>query len=69
VNQEWTDEELATLAAIEAMTEHKYVCTIVDHDHESDEFLVQWQDDAQAVWQVWFSRRFINEVFTEMVLN
>lgn len=68
-DSDWTDEERATLDAILEMTREKYACEIVDHDHEDDEFLVVWTDAAGREWGAWFSRRLVDEIFTEEVLN
>jgi hypothetical protein len=68
-DHEWTEEELETIAAIEEMTREKYACVIEDHDHDEDEFLVVWTDKNEREWGAWFSRRLVNELFTERVLN
>lgn len=68
-NHDWTEDELATLDAIFEMSREKYVCEIIDHDADDDEFLVAWTDKDGKEWAAWFSRRLINEIFTDAVVN
>ena len=59
----------ATIAAIEEMTREKYPCTVLEHDAETDEFLVIWSDAADKEWGCWFTRALIEEVFTNATMH
>lgn len=57
------------IEAIMEMAEQQYLCTIIEHDPASDDLLVAWQDHEERDWEVWLTRHFLEECFTNVVLN
>jgi hypothetical protein len=58
-----------TLAAIMEMAEERYICTVEEHDPETDDYLLVWTDNAEQEWGCWFSRSLIEDLFSNVVLN
>jgi hypothetical protein len=63
------DDESETMKAIMEMAEERYICTVEEHNKDTDEFFVVWKDYADTEWGCWFSRRLLNEIFAAVTLN
>ena len=64
---EESPEEL--LRAVEEMERNKYLCSIDDYDEAQQLYLVTWQDDGGREWGFWGTRRLIEQIFEQVLLN
>lgn len=63
------EDESETMKAIMEMADERYICTVEEHNADTDEFLVVWKDNNEQEWGCWFTRRLLNEIFAAITLN